>query len=209
MSSQGGFEGRVLPDPLRLCLQEQGCAASASMLWSTTCPAPVDIPADQGHRLQDRRRNHPQGLGRRAPFGAGVQDHGRPVRGLAHLLPHLFRQAGDGRGPPQLDARQARAGRPYAAHALQQSRRHQGGLCWRHRRSRGPEGYPHGRHPVRPEQEPGDPGEDELPGPGDRDRHRAEVQGRPGKAGRGPRQDGRRRPVLHRRSPTRSRARRS
>ena len=60
-----------------------------------------------------------------------------------------------------------------------------------------------------PQQVAGDPGEDGLPGSGDRDRHRAEVQGRPGKAGRGPGQDGRRGPVLHRLTPTRSRARRS
>ena len=37
-----------------------------------------------------------------------------------------------------------------------------------------------------------------FPDAGHRDRHRAEVQGRPGKAGRRPGQDGRRGPVLHR-----------
>ena len=44
----------------------------------------------------------------------------------------------------------------------------------------------------------GDPGADGLPRAGDRDRHRAEVQGRPGKAGRRPAEDGRRGSVLHR-----------
>ena len=62
----------------------------------------------------------------------------------------------------------------------------------------GPEGHPHRRHPVRSEQVAGDPGEDGLPRSGDRDRHRAEVQGRPGKAGRRPAEAGRRGPDLPR-----------
>ena len=44
----------------------------------------------------------------------------------------------------------------------------------------------------------GDPGEDGLPRSGDRDRHRAEDQGRPGEAGRRPAEAGRRGSVLPR-----------
>ena len=48
-------------------------------------PSPIDMPADQGHRSQDRRRSRSQGRRRRAGVDAGLQDHERPVRRLAHL----------------------------------------------------------------------------------------------------------------------------
>ena len=67
----------------------------------------------------------------------------------------------------------------------------------RHRRAGRPQGYPHRRHAVRPA-EAGHPGEDGIPRAGDRDRDRAEVQGRPGKAGRRAGQARRRRSVLPR-----------
>ncbi len=67
--------------------------------------------------------------------------------------------------------------------ARQQPRGHQGGLRRRHRGARGPQGGAHRRHALRPA-EAGDPGEDGIPRSGDRDRDRAEVQGRPGEARR-------------------------
>ena len=172
-------------------------------------PSPVDIPPTKGIDYKTESRDRAQGVRRRAAVGPGVQDHGRPVRRLADLLPHLLGQARDRHGPAELDARQARAGRPDAADALQQPGRHQGSLRGRHRRPGRPEGHPHRRHPVRPAEVAGDPGAHGVPRSGDRDRHRAEVQGRPGEAGRRARQDGRRGSRPSPSSPTRSRARRS
>src|SRR5258707_1383986 len=72
---------------------------------------------------------------------------------------------------------------PHAADARQQPRRHQGSFRRRHRRAGRPEGSPYRRHAVRCEQA-GHSGKDGIPGAGDRDRDRAEVEGRPGKARR-------------------------
>ena len=49
----------------------------------------------------------------------------------------------------QLDQGPQGAHRPHAADARQQPRGHQGSLCGRHRRARGPEGSAHRRHAVR------------------------------------------------------------
>ncbi len=76
----------------------------------------------------------------------------------------------------------------------------------RHRRAGRPQGHPHRRHAVRPA-EAGDPGEDGLPRAGHRDRDRAEVQGRPGEAGRRAGEAGRRGSVASAFPPTRSPAR--
>ena len=116
-------------------------------------PSPVDIPPTPGIDFKTGEPVDAPGLRRRAPVGAGVQDHGRPVRRLADLLPHLFGQAGERHGPAQLLARPARAGGPHAADALEQPRGHQGSLRRRHRRPGRPEGHPHRRHPVRSDQD--------------------------------------------------------
>jgi len=57
-------------------------------------------------------------------------------------------------------------------------------FCRRHRCPGRPQGSAHRRHPVRREQA-GDSGKDGIPRARDRDRDRAEVEGRPGKARRG------------------------
>ena len=83
---------RLAPSRTRAC----------SRCWtpsSRTCPSPLDVPADGGPRAgQGRRgpRGRPQGGRLRAVQRAGVQDHGRPVRRQAHLLPRLLGQARGG-----------------------------------------------------------------------------------------------------------------
>ena len=55
-------------------------------------PSPVDIPPIQGHRPQhDETHIFRGGQRHRAVRGAGVQDHDRPVRRPADLLPGLLR----------------------------------------------------------------------------------------------------------------------
>ena len=97
----------------------------------------------------------------------------------------------------QFDPRAPRAHRPHAADARQQPRGHQGSLCRRHRRAGRPQGGAHRRHAVR-SAAAGDPGEDGIPRSGHRDRHRAEVEGRPGEARRRARQARRRGPLVPR-----------
>ena len=61
-------------------------------------PSPLDVPPIKGidlERPKSRVARTPSD--ERAVLDAGVQDHERPVRRLAHLLPHLFGQARDGR----------------------------------------------------------------------------------------------------------------
>ena len=100
---QGDARPQAHAGPVRLVVQEQGRAAAAR----------------RGHRLPARRRStcrrsrasNPQGRDEvsraqrrrhRAVRGARLQDHGRPVRRQAHLLPRLLR-------PPR--GRRARAQR--------------------------------------------------------------------------------------------------
>ena len=146
-------------------------------------PSPIDVPAIKGIDEDGNevvRKAERQGAAR----AARVQDHGRPVRRHHHLLPHLFRHADLGHRRHQFDPRPQGTYRPDAADACQQPRRHQGSLCRRHRRAGGPEGSAHRRHAVRSEQA-GDSGKDGISRAGHRDRDRAEVEGRPGKARRG------------------------
>ena len=63
---------------------------------STILPSPLDVPADRRHRPERRpkRRSIERPASDEAPFcGAGVQDHDRPVRRSAHVLPRLFGRA--------------------------------------------------------------------------------------------------------------------
>jgi translation elongation factor EF-G len=57
-------------------------------------PSPVDIPPIKGIDSRPKSRSCASRR-RRSRCRAGVQDHGRPVRRLADLLPHLFGQARD------------------------------------------------------------------------------------------------------------------
>ena len=130
---------------------------------------------------------------------ARLQDHGRPVR--RHASPSAASiRARSSRATTLLNSttRQERARRPHAADARQQPRGHQGSLT-RATSSRcaGLKDTRTGDTLCDPA-EAGDPREDGVPRAGHRDRDRAEVQGRPGEAGRRAREARRRGPVLPR-----------
>ena len=149
LPAQGGADQRLLPGAVRLGVQEQRRPAAARRGGRLSALA-GGHPADPGHRLQDRRGGDPRGVRQPAAVGVGVQDHGRSVRRLADLLPHLFGQTRERHGPAQLIARPARAGRAHAVDALEQPRGHQGSLCRRYRRPGRPvKDTAHRRDPVR------------------------------------------------------------
>ena len=147
-SARPCITGAFYPGALRLGLQEQGRAAAARRASSTTCRR---RSTSRRSRASTTRANEidAQAVGRRAAVAARLQDHGRPVRRLADLLPHLFGQARKRHGAAELDAETQGARRPHAADARQQPRGHQGSLRRRHRRPGRPEGHPHRRHAVR------------------------------------------------------------
>ena len=87
-------------------------------------PSPLDVPPVQGISVDDpaKASGAPLVLRQRAVLGAGVQDHDRPVRRPAGILPGLLGQAEErrydlqrGQGPPG-------ARRPPGADARQQAR---------------------------------------------------------------------------------------
>ena len=166
-------------------------------------PSPLDIPPVTGIDPDSKDEAQDRAIGRRqgAVLGAGVQDHDRPVRRSAHLLPRLLGHADLGLLGAQLHQGQDRAHRPPAEDARQQARRNQGSQRRRHRRGGRPEVGDHRRHAVRRE-EADHPRADGLPGAGHLARDRAEDQGRPGKARPGHGQADGRRPDLPRRAPT-------
>ena len=82
-------------------------------------PSPLDVPRDQGRRHKGDEVDAQAGR-RRADVAARLQDHGRPVRRLAHLLPHLFGHADQRHRRAQLDQGPQGAHRPHAADACQQ-----------------------------------------------------------------------------------------
>ena len=93
---------------------------------STTCRARstcLRSRASSPTRAPRRRApGDPPRLRRGAVRGARVQDHGRPVRRQAHLLPRLLGQARGRRPRPQRQHRQDRAHRPPADDARQRAR---------------------------------------------------------------------------------------
>ena len=93
---QGDARDQADAGPLRLVVQEQGRAAAARR--GHRLPAePARRPADGGPRAPARRRRGrargAHAVRRRAVQRARVQDHGRPVRRQARLLPRLLRHA--------------------------------------------------------------------------------------------------------------------
>jgi elongation factor G len=56
-------------------------------------PAPIDVPAIQGHLPHHDETFDPRRHRRRAVRGAGVQDRDRPVRRKADVLPRVLRRA--------------------------------------------------------------------------------------------------------------------
>ena len=83
-------------------------------------PSPRDVPAIRGGRAGDRGRGRAPESGRRAPGGARVQGHGRPLCRLPHLRPHLFGRPRIRRPGAQPRQAGASARRAHAAHARQQ-----------------------------------------------------------------------------------------
>ena len=131
-----GAQGRsaVRAGDLRHRVQEQGRAADARR--GRRLPA-VAARHSAGHRHRSRLegREQDRALGRRqgAVLGAGVQDHDRPVRRPAHLLPRLLRHADLRLVGDQLHQGPHRAHRPPAEDARQQARGNQGSQRRRHR----------------------------------------------------------------------------
>ena len=136
---------------LRLRVQEQGRAAAARRGRR--------LPAVAGRHRRRCRASTPtrdkprdaQRRRRRAVRRARLQDHERPVRRSAHLLPRLLGHARRRLDGLQRDQGQARAHRPPPAHARQQARGHQDHRGGQHRRRRRPARHHHGRHAVRRE----------------------------------------------------------
>jgi elongation factor G len=151
-------------------------------------PGPLDVPpyikgfkpGDETETRDIERRADDDAAVRRA----GLQDHERPVRRLADLHPHLFRADLVEAGDTILNSTKGkkRAHRPHADDALELPRGDRGSAR-RATSSRSPAS----RTP------PGDTlcdprsrscSSDGVPRAGDRDRRRAEDQGRPGEDGR-------------------------
>jgi elongation factor G len=82
-------------------------------------PSPLDIPPVEGINPTTSRPT-PARFGHCSVLGAGVQDHERPVRRLAHLRAHLLGQAREGHRQ-QFGEGQEGKDRPHAADACEQS----------------------------------------------------------------------------------------
>ena len=154
-----------------------------STRWSTTCRR-RSTSRRSSARTPDGQRTARRPSDDGAVLGAGVQDHERPVRRDADLLPGLLGQGRGGRDGLQRRQGEARAHRAPPADARQQARGHQRGHLRQHRGGRRPARHHHRRHAVRREGA-GRAGGDGVPGAGHLDRHRAEDAGQPGQAGPG------------------------
>ena len=151
-------------------------------------PNPLDVPPYMGFLPGDETET--RNIARSADDSAAVrrprlQDHERPLRRLADLHPDLFRVDQEGRPADELHQGEARAGRAHDDDARDQPRGDRRGLRRRHHRAGGAEGHHDRRHALR-SAEAGGARDDDLPGAGDRDRHRAEDQERPGEDEPGP-----------------------
>ena len=207
---QGHARAQADPGPLRLGVQEQGRAAAARRrprLPAQPARRPADVRASMTVRGQDEPREVVRPRRRLRPVRrAGLQDHGRPLRRQAHLLPRVLRQALGRRARAQRLHRSHRARRAHPDDARQRPRGGRRGLRGRHRRGRRHQADRHRRHAGRPRR--ADPArEHHLPRAGHQGRRRAQDQGRPGEDVRRPRPPGRGGPDLPRRRPTRRPAR--
>ena len=90
---QGHARAEARAGALRLGLQEQGRAAAARRASSTTCRRRSTCRRCKGIDPDTARKTSAQADGRRAVLRARVQDHDRPVRRHADLLPRLLRRA--------------------------------------------------------------------------------------------------------------------
>ncbi|XQU70762.1 hypothetical protein OJJOAM_003551 [Cupriavidus sp. H18C1] len=147
-------------DAVRQRVQEQGRAGNARR--GGRLPAVARRRAGDPRPYRGRSRCRAPSERRRAVLRARLQDHDRPVRRPADLLPRVFRRGELRRHRLQPGQGQARAPGPYPADACQHAQRDQGSASRRHRRGGGPEGGDHRRHAVRPGQRD-HPGADDLP----------------------------------------------
>ena len=116
-------ERAVRPRHLRHGVQEQGRPAAARRGRRLPAVA-ARYSAGDRHRPQLEGRGRPhRAEGRRqgAVRSAGVQDHDRPVRRAAHVLPRLFGHAGYRHLGAQRHQRQDRANRPPVEDAREQA----------------------------------------------------------------------------------------
>ena len=123
-----------------------------STRWSTSCPSPLDVPPIDGRRPgEPATRVERRGGRRRALRGAGLQDHDRPVRRAADLLPRLLRAPRRRRHGAATPARgrRERVGRLLQMHANKREEIKEVARR-RHRRRGRAEATAHRRHPVRP-----------------------------------------------------------
>ena len=97
---QGDARDRVHAGPLRLVVQEQGRPAAARR-GARLPPVAARRAAGRGHRPEDRGARGSQRLRRGAVRRTRLQDHDRPVRRQAHLLPRLLGHARVRRPHPQ------------------------------------------------------------------------------------------------------------
>ena len=103
-------------------------------------PSPLDVPPIEGMepvRGEDDRPGRARGRRLGAVLRARLQDHGRPLRRQAHLLPRLLGQARGGRARPQRRLGQDGADRPHPDDARQRPRGRHRGLLGGHRRGVG------------------------------------------------------------------------
>ena len=201
---QGRDDRRLLPGAVWLGVQEQGRAAAARRGRRLSAVA-ARRAADQGHRSGQRRRSRARAEDNEPLALLGFKIMDDPFVGTLTFC-RIYSGTLDRAPASSTRPRAQRAHRPHGADACQQPRRNQGSLCRRHRRARGPQGNAHRRHAVRSE-EAGHPRKDGIPRAGHRNQDRAEVEGRPGKDRRRPRQAGGGRSVLPRLTPIRSPAR--
>ena len=174
-------------------------------------PSPLDVPPVEG--LEPEKGSDNGGvpgasasLRQRAVRRAGLQDHGRPLRRQAHLLPRLLGHAGRGRAGAQRQLRPHRADRAHPDDARQRARGAAGGLLGRHRRRGRDQAGRHRRHAGRARQAD-QARDDRLPRARHQGRDRAQDQGRPGEDVGRARPPGRGGPDLPGRRPTRRPAR--
>ncbi len=145
-------------------------------------PSPLDVLPAVGHVPGTRRRGHPRRRSVRAVRRPRLQGDERPVRRPPHLPARLL-----GLDRHRLQHHQRHQGpqgapRPAADDAREPPRGRGRRLGRRHRRRGRPQVHHHRRHADR-RRRPGDPGADDLPRAGHRDRDRAEDQAGPGEAG--------------------------
>ena len=170
--------------PLRLGLQEQGRAAAARRgrrLPAVAARHPAGARAST-RAPTTRSRARPT---RRAVRRAGLQDHDRPVRRQADLLPRLLGHAQGGLARAQRDARAARSASAASCRCTRTSARSIDEVCAGDIAAAvGLKQTTHRRHALRPRTTRSLLETIDVPRAGHRRRHRAEDQGRPGEARR-------------------------